>query len=151
VPPGTVQVVALIRERGVVPVIAHPERYEGMGRSLRLADEWRRAGAVLQVNHGSFHGRYGRDARDRAVTLLRRGWVDLLASDFHARAHLEPYVRETRDWFESREQSAAFDALCAGNPRRIVQDEEIMPVSPLELPRSPVDRLRSLFRMKGAS
>jgi protein-tyrosine phosphatase len=150
VPPGTVQVVAELVEKGLVPVIAHPERYGGLGRQLALAGEWRDAGAYLQVNHGSLHGRYGREAKDRAVTLLRHGWVDCLASDFHARAHLEPYVAETRAWFAARGEAAVFLNLTEGNPRRIIQDQAPVPVPPLDLARGPIERLKSFLRQKGA-
>lgn len=145
VPPGTVEVIATLRRQGVVPIVAHPERYGGLGRGLDLANEWRKGGALLQVNHGALHGRYGREARQRALTLLERGWVDLMSSDFHGRAHLQPYVAETRAWFDERGQVSTFEALTAGNPRRLLRDEPTMPVAPLELKRGPLERLRDLI------
>lgn len=151
VPPGTVQVVGSLRDRGVVPVIAHPERYRGTGRRMALAEEWRRAGALLQVNHGSLHGRYGREALERAMILLEQGWADLLASDFHGRAHLEPYVVETRQWFERRRLGAAFGDLTAGNPHRMMNDEMPMSLPPLEVRTGALDRLKSLLNLKGSS
>ncbi len=149
VPPGTEAVLGRIRSQGVSPVIAHPERYRGLGRDLALAGAWRSAGALLQVNHGSLHGRYGPEARDRAVALLERGWVDLLSSDFHARPHLEPYVDESRAWFDALDATATFEALTAGNPRRLLDGEGIMPVAPLDVPRGPIERIRSLFGLGG--
>lgn len=149
VPRGTQAVLQKIHEQGVVPIIAHPERYAGLGRGLALAEEWRRAGALLQVNHGSLHGRYGSEARDRAVSLLEHGWVDLLSSDFHARAHLEPYVEESRAWFDAQGALETFEALTAGNPRRVLDDGGAMPVAPLEVHRGPLARIRSLLGIGG--
>lgn len=151
VPPGTVGIVASLRQRGVVPLIAHPERYRGTGRGMALIGAWRQAGAYLQVNHGSLHGRYGKEIRERALELLRRGWVDVLASDFHGRSHLRPYVDETREWFQSRERDALFQDLTEGNPRRMLQSAEPAPIPPLEIGVGPLKRLRSLFHLSGGS
>lgn len=151
VPPGTVGIVAALRQRGVVPLIAHPERYRGTGRGMALIGEWRHAGAYLQVNHGSLHGRYGKEIRERALELLRRGWVDVLASDFHGRSHLRPYVDETREWFQSRDWEALFQDLTAGNPRRILQSAEPAPIPPLDIGVGPLERLRSLLHLPGGA
>jgi protein-tyrosine phosphatase len=150
-PRGTVRVLAGLRDKGVTPVVAHPERYAGLGRALDVAGEWRAVGAFLQVNHGSLHGRYGREARARALELLRRGWVDLLASDFHGRSHLLPYVAESRAWFTERGAEGIFEALAGSNPRRVLADEDPRPVTPLDLPRGMVERIRTFLNMDGPS
>lgn len=146
VPRGTLGVLAHLREDGLKPVIAHPERYSGIGKDLALAREWRRAGALLQVNHGSLHGRYGKDARARAYELLRQGWADLMASDFHGRSHLETWIGETDTWFAERGAEDIFHTLASVNPGRIVDDQDPVPVPPMDLPRGPIDRLRSLLQ-----
>ncbi len=76
IPPRTEPVIERICAEGYQPIIAHPERYQGMARTVELAGAWRRAGAFLQVNHGSLVGRYGSEVRDVAFALLARGWVD---------------------------------------------------------------------------
>ena len=87
---------------------------------------------------------------DAMYGLLLRG-TDLLASDFHGRAHLEPYVVETRQWFEQRQLEAAFGDLAAGNPHRIMNDEMPMALPPLEVRTGALDRLKSLLNLKGTS
>ena len=93
IPPRTRQVIERIASAGYHPILAHPERYSGMRRALDSAGAWRSAGAYLQVNHGSFVGRYGPEARAVASELLARGWVDILSSDFHARAKLKIHLK----------------------------------------------------------
>ncbi len=78
-----------IVERGYRPIIAHPERYVGMGEDLDVARQWREAGAYQQVNFGSLVGRYGARPQGTALRLLRRGWVDYLASDFNGHRKLK--------------------------------------------------------------
>lgn len=146
VPRGTLDVLARLREDGLAPIIAHPERYRGFGGDMALAYEWKRAGAFLQVNHGSLHGRYGKEARSRALELLRQGWVDLMASDFHGRSHLETWLDETVAWFAEQGEGDTFRTLVTTNPRRVITDQDPVPVPPMELPRGTIERIRSLFQ-----
>lgn len=68
---------------GVVPVIAHPERYkyiiENIERINRLIDE----GCLFQLNAGSIEGVFGRDVKKCAKKLLKAGVYDFIGSDAH--------------------------------------------------------------------
>lgn len=130
-PPGTVQVVERIVADGFRPIIAHPERYIGIDHELELAARWRAAGAFLQVNYGSVEGRYGGDARQTAMRLLRRGWADYLASDFHARPDRKIYESEARDRLHDLGGGEALTHLALTNPGRVLRDELPLPVPPL--------------------
>lgn len=125
-PPGTQQVLRRIREDGYRPIVAHPERYVGI--DLEISRGWRDAGAYLQVNYGSLDGRYGSEARAFALRLLRGGWADYLASDFHGRPGTKLYRAEAWEHLESLEGDEALVYLCVTNPGRIFRDEEPMPV-----------------------
>ena len=145
IPPRTEHVVEYIVESGYRPIIAHPERYTHIGENLELAGQWRRAGAVLQINNGSLEGRYGKEARAAAVELVRRGWADCLSTDFHARSHLKLYVKEARAWFEEFDGAEQFYLLAATNPRRILAGEETLPVTPLRVERGFWTRVRGML------
>jgi protein-tyrosine phosphatase len=144
VPPGSVEVVFQLKLAGWTPVIAHPERYAGLDADLEIVEAWRRSGALLQVNAGSLSRRYGEEARTAAWTILRRGWADLIATDYHARG---------RTWLESATQALAeagaeeqLDLLTRENPERVLRDEV-----PAEVPPLP-QRRRSLWhRLVGAA
>ena len=130
-PPGTPQVLKRIAAAGYRPVVAHPERYIGLDAELALVTAWRQAGALLQVNYGSLEGRYGSDARTTAFRLLRRGWVDYLASDFHGHPDRKIYHREARERLLGLGGLDAFQYLTRTNPARIFEDEPPLPVPPL--------------------
>lgn len=146
IPPSTPEAIARIREQGWVPLIAHPERYEAIGRNFGLVSAWRRAGACLQMNHGSLLGRYGDEARTVARRLLEGGWVDVLSSDFHARPHLPTFVPEIREWFAERELTEAFEILTEVNPARILSDEHPDAVPSVTLERGLWDRITGFLR-----
>jgi len=135
VPPATVRVLERIVASGRRPVIAHPERYVGVGEQFELVEGWKRAGAYLQVNYGSFVGRYGNDARTNAFRMLRRGWIDYLATDFHARSHLKLYRAEAAEVLQSIGAGDVLELLSVTNPTRLLENNE-----PILAPRLPGER-----------
>ncbi|NJD20689.1 MAG: hypothetical protein FIA95_15570 [Gemmatimonadetes bacterium] len=147
-PPGTARVLRRIRAQGYVPVIAHPERYVGM--DVDMAASWREAGALLQVTYGALDGRYGNEARVMAYRLLRRGWADYLASDFHARPDREIYKEEAQEHLEHAGAQEAFVMLSATNPSRILGDEMPLPVPPLPRASGFWARVRGLLQVESA-
>lgn len=144
VPPGTSRVIQRIRSQGVWPVIAHPERYRGVDQPLAVMEEWKEAGAFLQVNHGSLLGRYGPNARQTAFLLLQEGWVDYLSSDFHGRAGMPTYVNEAESVFHDMAAESRWDLLTRVNPRRLLAGDVPVPVPPVPQ-EGWLDRLRRIL------
>lgn len=76
-----------IKIAGLVPILAHPERYVYMN-----IDDYRRLrdkGVLLQLNYGSLLGVYGHEARAKAVRLLDEGMAAMFGGDLHRVASLE--------------------------------------------------------------
>ncbi|MCG6988980.1 MAG: hypothetical protein LJF06_12485 [Gemmatimonadetes bacterium] len=148
VPPGTLQVLRRVRSEGYRPVVAHPERY--MGIDLEIARRWREAGAYLQVNYGSLDGRYGGDARTFAGQLLRRGWADYLASDFHGRPERKLYRAEAWERIGSLDGEEALARLCVTNPGRILLDQEPLPVPGIPQKRGLWAKVKGILKQESA-
>ena len=129
VPPNSAEAIFFLKMKGWRPVIAHPERYTGVDDDLQIVDEWRRVGGLLQVNCGSLLGRYGSEAKATAWRLLTRGWVDYLASDYHARGHL--HMAEARRKLEEKGGGEQAKLLFEVNPARLLDDAQPEPVPPL--------------------
>lgn len=77
------EVLANLRSRGIVPLIAHVERYLYIQKDPALLVDWIGLGALIQVNAASLSGRGGAFARK----LIRWGLVHVLASDAHSIAY----------------------------------------------------------------
>lgn len=148
VPPSAGLVLERLVDAGFRPIVAHPERYRGMDRDAYLAGEWKASGALLQVNNGSLIGRYGGAPRERAMVLLERGWVDLLASDFHGRPHLSPFLAEAETALSDRGGGYQFDLLARQNPSRILEGEDPVPVPPVIRNPGVWERVRKIFQPK---
>jgi protein-tyrosine phosphatase len=138
VPPNSAAAIYGLRSQGWRPVIAHPERYRAVDPELRLVEEWRRVGGLLQVNCGSLVGRYGRQAQTTAFRLLRRGWVSYLSSDYHARGTCA--LDESRRALVEKGAEDHARLLLEENPGRLIEDR-----APLEVPPLPDEKM-SLWR-----
>lgn len=146
IPPRTEQVISKICADGYLPIIAHPERYEGIRRNIDIAGSWRRAGAYLQVSCGSFVDRYGKEVKEAAFDFLARGWVDYLSSDFHARRHLSIHFNDVKDLFHDNDGYEQIKLLTMSNPRRMLLGEAPLPVPELVIKQRLLDRFKNIFK-----
>lgn len=115
---------AEIAGAGLVPVVAHPERYFAVQDAPELAEDWCRRGWVLQVNKGSILGDLGEAAYDTAALLLRREAVGIIASDAHDAERRNPHMGRLLDQMDRRFPALDPDRLLRRNPLRIVKDLE---------------------------
>ena len=145
VPPGTPQVLASIVASGLIPVVAHPERYSGIDRHLQVVRQWKDAGAYLQGNHGSLTGRYGSGPQGLIQSLLAEGLLDYLSSDFHGRPHLQPLVQEAQEAMSEMDGEGAFQLLASTNAGRLLDGEPPLPVPPVLPDPSLMERIKSWF------
>lgn len=135
---ASVETLHRIVKRGVVPLLAHPERYAVC--SVDMARKWRAVGARLQVDATTLLAESRRAERARA--LLAAGQGDIVASDNHGdnRSMLAAV-----EWLERHGGEAQAGVLAVENPRRILADEPTTPVAPMQLRRSWYSSLKSFI------
>lgn len=139
VPPRAGVELARLKRSGVVPVLAHPERY--WGSAVAHVREWRAAGILMQCDASSLgsEGTRGRLAR----ALLAEGLVDLVASDNHGD---DRSLAAARRWLEESGAGEQATLLTTHNPARLLADEPLERVPPLPPAAAGwLDRLRQLF------
>lgn len=88
-----------IAERGLVPLIAHPERYPTFHEYPDIVPELYDLGARFQVNADSLTGRIGENVRDFAVNMLTNGFADVIATDAHGVNHRKNDIQEIQRMF----------------------------------------------------
>jgi protein-tyrosine phosphatase len=118
-PPGSAKLVAWLLARGVRTLVAHPERNKDVIRRLDAIAPLIAEGALLQVTADSVAGGFGPLAQARAVELLERGWVTVLASDAHNLAHRPPRLEPGRAAAARIIGEAASWRLVRDHPARI--------------------------------
>ncbi|HEX5971668.1 MAG TPA: CpsB/CapC family capsule biosynthesis tyrosine phosphatase [Gemmatimonadaceae bacterium] len=128
-----------IRGSGLVPVLAHPERYWGC--TPEKVVEWRAAGAVIQMDVASLAGRGTIAATARA--LLADGLVDLFSSDNHGDSRA---LASARDWLLQHGTPTHAELMTETNARRLLADEPVLPVPPLRRIGGVLSRLGGILR-----
>lgn len=83
IPPKADKIIFKLVMGGIVPIIAHPERNLSVLRNEAVLEPFIHSGALLQVNAGSLEGRFGKAVRKTALSLLKKGFVQLIGSDAH--------------------------------------------------------------------
>lgn len=88
--------ISRLKELGIKPVIAHPERYEFIKEDIMFAKRLVKAGCVLQANKGSFLGHYGSRSEKTAFDMVKAGLLQVIASDAHSPVARTPYMLDSR-------------------------------------------------------
>ena len=72
-----------LKAKGLVPVLAHPERYLFVQKKKEVIFEIVKLGVKLQSNYGSIVGQYGGKAKKIMKFLLKNRLVSYLGTDIH--------------------------------------------------------------------
>ena len=76
-----------IKQKGLYPMLAHPERYVYMGKDRYKA--LKESGIRFQLNLSSLAGGYGSEAKDKANWILKQGYYNIAGSDLHSSKNMD--------------------------------------------------------------
>jgi len=138
IPPNASEELFRLRMSGIVPVLAHPERY--FGCTPERVEEWRRVGAAIQMDVAGVFASGAQGAL--AVSLLERGLADLLASDTHGDSRA---LLPARQWLVELGAEDIADLLTRRNAAHLLAGEPIEPVPPIERRRGMFGRLKEIL------
>ena len=136
-PPEATGQLMRVLSQGLVPVVAHPERYQGC--DLETIATWREIGAVIQCDAMALLARG--PLGDFAHAMLAAGQVDIVASDNHGdRRSLANAVL----WLTEMGAGVQSGILTSENPALLLAEKPLRPVPPISFQRGVFDRLREL-------
>lgn len=127
-----------VRDAGLIPVLAHPERYGSC--SVEAVAYWRSLGARMQVDATTLHSPQTRGQRARQ--LVAAGLADILAGDNHGD---ERTIAAGADFLRALDGNAQAELLTVANPGAILRGEPLIEVPPLAIRRTWMQRLRQLL------
>lgn len=81
--PGTENLLRWLIERGIKPMIAHPERNKDIMRDYDKLAPFIEMGCLLQITASAITGGFGASAQRCAHKMLKQGVVTIIASDAH--------------------------------------------------------------------
>jgi len=84
--------IADLRQKGIIPIISHPERNPLLQDNMELLADFIRLGALSQITAMSITGEFGKKARDLAHNFLRLDLAHVIASDAHSSYHRPPVL-----------------------------------------------------------
>ena len=90
--PETERVIFELRAHGIVPIVAHPERYRAIQQDPSRLAALLEQGALAQLTASSLAGMQGNTTRRCAETLLKQGLIHCIASDAHGLHRRPPGV-----------------------------------------------------------
>jgi protein-tyrosine phosphatase len=89
IPPNIDRFLFDVRAKGFSPIITHPERNHGLLSRPEKIGLLRDGGAIFQVTAMSITGEFGQQIRMYSLMLLKKKFIDFVASDAH-----DPVVRK---------------------------------------------------------
>ena len=120
---NTPEIFARLQDKGMVPIITHPERNALLRQKIDQIAKWVEAGAYVQVTAQSVLGEFGNGARDFSETLLDRGLVHFIASDGHDVQRRPPRLDKAYAWLKKHRGEEIAEALCVANPRATLRGD----------------------------
>ena len=138
VPHFATAVLSQITRAGVIPIVAHPERYAAC--TPQAVAEWREVGARIQVDATTLARSQTRGRRARE--LVAYGLADLVAADNHGDSRS---VRTAADFLKENGGERMAERLTTTNPGAVLADGEMEPVEAIALKASWSDRIARFF------
>jgi protein-tyrosine phosphatase len=115
--------------RGLTPILTHPERNPILQQTPQRVLEWVEQGCLVQVTASVLTGFWGERPEIVARWLLDRSAVHFLATDAHDTKRRVPILSQGRDIAARIAGSEYAHALVEGNPAAVVAGQPI-PYSP---------------------
>ncbi len=144
IPPHASDELFRLRTSGIIPVLAHPERYHGC--TVEQVEEWRRVGAVIQMDGAALLGSHRTAALAREM--LARGYADVIASDNHGDSRS---LMAVRDWLLEHGTEEQARLLTRDNARRLLANEPLQNVPPLVVKQGMLAQLKQMVLGRGGS
>jgi len=123
---------------GVVPIVAHPERYDAC--TPAAVRQWREAGARIQVDATTLTRPTSRGRRARA--LVATGLADVLAADNHGDRRS---MATGAHYLVGHGCEETAHHLTTGNPSAVIEDRVMTDVPPARLTERWIERVAGFF------
>jgi protein-tyrosine phosphatase len=122
---GMDRILTTLVDRGLIPIITHPERNVHLRKISSEFIEWIRKGCLVQVTAQSLTGRFGKSAESSSWEMVRRSLVHFIASDAHDTADRPPRLDAAFELLSSRIGHQQATTLAFDNPRAVISGDPI--------------------------
>ncbi len=131
---GMTRALETLLNRGLTPIMTHPERHPALRRINAEFRQWIEMGCLVQITAQSLLGRFGKNAEESAWEMVRRRMAHFVASDAHDENDRTPRLDEAFEAISSRVGGDAAQSLFITNPQAVISGRPIQTARPLPQP-----------------
>lgn len=114
-----------LRTKGIIPIIAHPERNLNIIDDVNILNYLLQFGALAQLNLSSIVGRYGDAVSHTARKLLAHDMIQFISGDAHTSRGIMPNRAKVSEIISNVISEKQLDKLLYLNPQKVIEDEII--------------------------
>lgn len=116
------EIVFELRNNGIVPILAHPERYHYL--TIDDLKKFIEQGCLLQGNIPSLLGKYGKNAKHNLELLLKKKMIHVLGTDTHSNFGID--IDKCLKLLKSMVDEEMYLDLLERNFTKIINNEKIV-------------------------
>ena len=131
-PLGMLEQIEEINKEGLIPILAHPERYTFIQENPKLVYTLIETGVLMQGNYGSIIGRYGSKAQILFKKLLENNMIHFLGTDVHRKETIYSKMPEILEKLKIIIGEQKLEELSSINPKLVLENKEIIKHKPIE-------------------
>lgn len=119
------EAVETVLNKQMIPIIAHPERFECIQTSYRLVKYLLEKGVLFQLNKGSVLGDYGSRVKETALYLLEHHVYAFIGSDAHRSYRRNSIMDEAYDFIRYYFGKQYTEDIFYRNPKNMLRGIDI--------------------------
>ena len=112
-------------DNGIIPIIAHPERYLFLQGDKSLIDDLIDMGCILQCNVLSIIGKYGNKAKKLFKYLIKNDLVTFVSTDIHSLSVVGDIEKSYKKLYKLVKEDK-YKKLTYTNPKKVINNEDII-------------------------
>lgn len=125
IPPNIDNFIFMAGLKEMVPIITHPERNYSLLSSPEKIGALRNSGALFQITAMSITGGFGNEIKSFSHMLLKRGFVDFVASDAHDVVRRKPILSGAYQEVSRYLREKLGERIFFQNPESVIKNGEI--------------------------
>lgn len=109
----------------IVPILAHPERYNFIQKEPEIVYDLIKKGVLMQANYGSIIGQYGDTAKMIVEKLLENDMIHLLGTNAHRQNTIYPQIPQILSELNELIGEEKLKKLTTTNPKLVLNNKRI--------------------------
>jgi protein-tyrosine phosphatase len=129
-------VLAKLERFGMVGILSHPERNQGLLRQPQVVEKLVQHGCLMQITAGSLLGAFGRRSQEMCEHLIQEGLAHFVSTDAHSTKARRPLLSAAYTRTLELTNAAVADALFCDHPQCVLAGQDVPDVAWLRPKRS---------------